>query len=231
MVLQTRSLQLMNIGDPDAKMSFVEHWQGQPLVATTVITCMDTVKQAIDEVGCRRRGGVCGRRITVKLQRRRLSPLIPTLNMQTHFPPALHTRCLEVFFCSFGTRPAPGLTLPYLLLFRPQPDAVSCLVVGTESGRVLILNAAGTAIVKNIWVGITPAMIAVQVCTFYTCARACVCVELVNCKYACWRVGVYVSATAAGATNMSARCLSTIALDTSGACCGSRSTRSSITAT
>lgn len=51
MVLQTRSLQLMNIGDPDAKMSFVEHWQGQPLVATTVITCMDTVKQAIDEVG------------------------------------------------------------------------------------------------------------------------------------------------------------------------------------
>ncbi|KAG2451137.1 hypothetical protein HYH02_004404 [Chlamydomonas schloesseri] len=90
-VLQTRSLQLMNIGDPDAKMAFVEHWQGQPLVATTVITCMDVVKQAIDE-----------------------------------------------------------------------PDAVSCLVVGTESGRVLILNPAGTAIVKNIWVGITPAMIAVQ---------------------------------------------------------------------
>jgi hypothetical protein len=26
-VLQTRSLQLMNIGDPDAKMAFVEHWQ------------------------------------------------------------------------------------------------------------------------------------------------------------------------------------------------------------
>ncbi|GLC45690.1 Bardet-Biedl syndrome 1 protein [Pleodorina starrii] len=90
-VLQTRSLQLMNIGDPDAKMAFVEHWQGQPLVATTVITCMDIVKQAIDE-----------------------------------------------------------------------PDAVSCLVVGTESGRLLIINAAGTAIVKNIWVGITPAMIAVQ---------------------------------------------------------------------
>ncbi|EFJ41176.1 Bardet-Biedl syndrome protein 1 [Volvox carteri f. nagariensis] len=90
-VLQTRSLQLMNIGDPDAKMAFVEHWQGQPLVATTVITCMDVIKQAIDE-----------------------------------------------------------------------PDAVSCMVVGTESGRVLIINAAGTAIVKNIWVGITPAMIAVQ---------------------------------------------------------------------
>ncbi|GIL48849.1 hypothetical protein Vafri_5272 [Volvox africanus] len=90
-VLQTRSLQLMNIGDPDAKMAFVEHWQGQPLVATTVITCMDIVKQAIDE-----------------------------------------------------------------------PDAVSCLVVGTESGRILVINAAGTAIVKNIWVGITPAMIAVQ---------------------------------------------------------------------
>ncbi|KXZ45593.1 BBS1 protein [Gonium pectorale] len=90
-VLQTRSLQLMNIGDPEAKMAFVEHWQGQPLVATTVITCMDTIKQAIDE-----------------------------------------------------------------------PDAVSCLVIGTESGRVLILNPAGTAPVKNIWVGITPAMIAIQ---------------------------------------------------------------------
>ncbi|KAG2484587.1 hypothetical protein HYH03_016628 [Edaphochlamys debaryana] len=90
-VLQTRSLQLMNIGDPDAKMGFVEHWQGQPLVATTVITCMDVIKQSLDE-----------------------------------------------------------------------PDAVSCLVVGTESGRVLILNAAGTAIVKNIWIGITPAMIAIQ---------------------------------------------------------------------
>ncbi|GIL69347.1 hypothetical protein Vretimale_13465 [Volvox reticuliferus] len=90
-VLQTRSLQLMNIGDPDAKMAFVEHWQGQPLVATTVITCMDIVKQAFDE-----------------------------------------------------------------------PDAVSCLVVGTESGRILVINAAGTAVVKNIWVGITPAMIAVQ---------------------------------------------------------------------
>lgn len=30
MVLQTRSLQLMNIGDPDAKMAFVEHWQVGP---------------------------------------------------------------------------------------------------------------------------------------------------------------------------------------------------------
>ncbi|GFR47660.1 hypothetical protein Agub_g9403 [Astrephomene gubernaculifera] len=90
-VLHTRSLQLMKIGDMDAKMAFVKHWQGQPLVRTTVITCMDVVKQAIDE-----------------------------------------------------------------------PDAVSCLVVGTESGRILILNAAGDAIVKNIWVGSTPAMIAVQ---------------------------------------------------------------------
>lgn len=43
-----------------------------------------------------------------------------------------------------------------------QPDAVSCLVVGTESGRVLILNPQGTAITKNIWVGVTPAFIATQ---------------------------------------------------------------------
>lgn len=43
-----------------------------------------------------------------------------------------------------------------------QPDAVSCLVVGTESGRVLILNSAGTAITKNVWVGVTPAFLAIQ---------------------------------------------------------------------
>ena len=49
-LLTTRSLQLMNIGDPDKKLTFVEQWQGQPLVATTVITCMDVIKQAIDEV-------------------------------------------------------------------------------------------------------------------------------------------------------------------------------------
>jgi len=90
-ILTTRSLQLMNIGDADKKMSFVEHWQGQPLIATTVITCMDVIKQALDE-----------------------------------------------------------------------PDAVSCLVVGTESGRVLILNPQGTAIIKNVWLGATPAFMAVQ---------------------------------------------------------------------
>lgn len=43
-------LLLMPAGDPDKKLSFVEQWQGQPLVSTTVITCMDTIKQAIDEV-------------------------------------------------------------------------------------------------------------------------------------------------------------------------------------
>lgn len=90
-VLTTRSLQLMNIGDADKKLQFVEHWQGTPLVSTTVITCMDVIKQAIDE-----------------------------------------------------------------------PDAISCLVVGTESGRVLILNPQGTAIAKNVWVGATPAFLAVQ---------------------------------------------------------------------
>lgn len=45
----------------------------------------------------------------------------------------------------------------------PQPDAVSCVVLGTESGRLLILSAAGTSIVKNVWLGATPALLAVQV--------------------------------------------------------------------
>ena len=36
-------------------------------------------------------------------------------------------------------------------------------MLGTESGRVLILNPAGTGIVKNIWLGVTPAFMAVQV--------------------------------------------------------------------
>ncbi len=43
-----------------------------------------------------------------------------------------------------------------------QPDAVSCLVVGTESGRVLILNSAGTAVTRNVWLGVTPACLAVH---------------------------------------------------------------------
>ncbi|KAJ9510374.1 hypothetical protein QJQ45_015847 [Haematococcus lacustris] len=89
-VLTSRSLQLLNIADPAKKLSFVEQWQGQPLTATTVITCMETMKLAIDE-----------------------------------------------------------------------PDAVSCLVVATESGRILILNPAGTAVAKNIWVGVTAAFLCV----------------------------------------------------------------------
>lgn len=40
----------MNIGDADKKLEFVEHWQGQPLIATTVITCMEIIKLSIDEV-------------------------------------------------------------------------------------------------------------------------------------------------------------------------------------
>ena len=43
-----------------------------------------------------------------------------------------------------------------------QPDAVSCLVVGTESGRLLVLNPQGTAVTKNIWLGATPAFLAVS---------------------------------------------------------------------
>lgn len=50
MVLTNRSLQLMNIGDPEKKLTFIEQWQGQPLVATSTITCMDAIKLAIDEV-------------------------------------------------------------------------------------------------------------------------------------------------------------------------------------
>ena len=44
------ALQLMNIGDADKKVEYVEHWQGQPLVATTCITCMDVMKLTVDEV-------------------------------------------------------------------------------------------------------------------------------------------------------------------------------------
>ncbi|GAX73330.1 hypothetical protein CEUSTIGMA_g784.t1 [Chlamydomonas eustigma] len=90
-LLTSRSLQLMNIGDADKKVEYIEHWQGQPLVATTFITCMDTIKMVVDE-----------------------------------------------------------------------PDAVSCLVVGTESGRILVMNPQGTGVVKNIWLGVTPAFMAIH---------------------------------------------------------------------
>lgn len=33
------------------QVSFVEQWQGQPLMSISVITCMDVIKQALDEVG------------------------------------------------------------------------------------------------------------------------------------------------------------------------------------
>lgn len=78
---------------------------------------------------------------------------------------------------TLSPRPTCPHKAPYALLTPPllpppppphahahtQPDAVSCLVVGTESGRLLILNTAGTAIAKNIWIGVTPSMLAVQV--------------------------------------------------------------------
>jgi len=100
--LTTRSLQLLNIGDPEAKTSFVEYWQGQPLSAPTTVTCLAVLKHAIDE-----------------------------------------------------------------------PQAVSCLVAGTESGRVLIMNPAGTAIVRNVWIGVTPTCLSV-VGEFEVSYRICV---------------------------------------------------------
>eukprot|EP00798_Chlamydomonas_sp_ICE-L_P006017 gene6017-5322_t len=66
-ILQTRSLHLMNLPDAEKKLNFMalgrssigwattkkltfmEHWQGAPLVATTVITCMDVINLAVDE--------------------------------------------------------------------------------------------------------------------------------------------------------------------------------------
>jgi hypothetical protein len=51
----------MNMGDAAKKLDFVERWQGQPLIATTVITCMDTMKLSVDEVGWKQgdgRGGL-----------------------------------------------------------------------------------------------------------------------------------------------------------------------------
>lgn len=83
-----------------------------------------------------------------------------------------------------------------------QPDAVSCLVVGTESGRILILNPAGTAIVKNIWVGITPAMIAVQVRACVTCVHVCTCAcEIGRCS-----VQVLQALTCDSTTTLSCLC-------------------------
>lgn len=41
-----------------------------------------------------------------------------------------------------------------------QPDAVSRLVVGTEDCRVLILNAAGTAVEKSIKLPAVPTFLA-----------------------------------------------------------------------
>ncbi len=50
MGLHARSLQLMDIGEPEAKVAFVDRWRGRPLVFTTVTTCMEVIKQAVDEV-------------------------------------------------------------------------------------------------------------------------------------------------------------------------------------
>ncbi|KAF5833202.1 hypothetical protein DUNSADRAFT_10552 [Dunaliella salina] len=83
-MLTGRSLQVMNIADPEKKLSFVEQCQGQPLVVVSVITCMAVMNLVLDE-----------------------------------------------------------------------PGAASCLVLGTESGRILILNPTGNAIIRNIWVGVS----------------------------------------------------------------------------
>lgn len=90
-LLTIRSLQVMNIADPDRKSSFLEQCRDEPLVAHTVVTCLDVINLAVDE-----------------------------------------------------------------------GDAVSCVIIGTESGRVLILNPLGTAVLHNVFVGATPAFMAVQ---------------------------------------------------------------------
>eukprot|EP00877_Chromochloris_zofingiensis_P001275 jgi/Chrzof1/11148/Cz05g25190.t1 len=87
--LTARSLELLSLSDPDQYSSYVQSAKGQPLVQQTCITCMDVIKQALDE-----------------------------------------------------------------------PDAVSCLVIGTEDGRVSVLNSAGTAISKSIWIGAPPTLLA-----------------------------------------------------------------------
>jgi Bardet-Biedl syndrome 1 protein len=43
----------MGIADARRKLEFVERWQGQPLAATTIITCMTAIQQAVDEVRAR----------------------------------------------------------------------------------------------------------------------------------------------------------------------------------
>jgi Bardet-Biedl syndrome 1 protein len=41
-----------------------------------------------------------------------------------------------------------------------QPGAASCLVLGTESGKLLLLNSAGTAVAHTISLGSPPAFLA-----------------------------------------------------------------------
>lgn len=48
--LTARSLELLSLSDPDQYSSYVQSAKGQPLVQQTCITCMDVIKQALDEV-------------------------------------------------------------------------------------------------------------------------------------------------------------------------------------
>jgi Bardet-Biedl syndrome 1 protein len=80
--LTPRTLNLLAQPDGDARAAFLERTRGEPLAPPTLITCMATLRQSIDE-----------------------------------------------------------------------PDALSCLVLGTEGGRVLVLNPAGTAVVRSVDIG------------------------------------------------------------------------------
>ena len=53
-------LQVMNIADPDKKLSYVEQCQGQPLTSVSMITCMTVINLMLDEV-CVGGGGGGGR--------------------------------------------------------------------------------------------------------------------------------------------------------------------------
>lgn len=155
--------QLMTIGDADKKVEFVEHWQGQPLVATTCITCMDVIKQTVDEVRGRSVGREGSRESVGRgscqvwkqeacvetLQKHEMFTLhkMPSLYKLSpltisHYSHSFYVPAVYVTNCNSPPLHCLQPCASHALSRCPlsQPDAISSIVVGTESGRVLILN-------------------------------------------------------------------------------------------
>jgi hypothetical protein len=143
--LTQRSMQLLAAKGREARGALVARHQGQQLAQPSSITCMAAINQSVDEVG--RRWGAT----------RAAAPAVPATccNRQTNAArPA--GRLQPAGSCSSNTKAA---CMPPAR--RPQPGATSCLVLGTESGKVLLLNSAGTAVAHSVALGSPPAFLAV----------------------------------------------------------------------